>query len=535
MRTGGDRPRRLPLAASGAAVLAIAASTAHAQCFASAAVKLLASDLSDDHFGISVSISGDSALIGAVLHDVGGVPSTGAAYVYDFVGGHWVETKLVAFDAAAHDWFGWSSAISGDVAVVGARGDDDNGFGSGSAYVYRKVGGVWGFEAKLIASDGAAHDRFGWSVAVDGDLVVVGADDDDDGGEDSGTAFVFRYLGGGNWIEEAKLVASDTFAGQDFGFVVAVDGDTALIGAPRDAEFGTDAGAAYVYRHDGIGGWPEQAKLTASNAAADEEFGISVSISGDRALVGAWASDDHQIPSTENGSAYVFKRTGTTWTQEIRLLAPDATPGDEFGTSVSIDGPHAVIGVPSDDDTANDSGSAWVFAYDGADWKVMAKLNAPDAANGDEFGFPVSVDGGRVLVGADRNDDVCGLALCNAGSAYIFAGLDDCTANAIPDLCEVAIGVVPDCNANGVPDECDIAAGTTPDLDGDGIPDECQPCDQADLNNNGGVGFDDILVVLTDWGPCPDPPTTCPGDLNDNGTVDFGDILIIISAWGKCV
>ncbi|MHC4320640.1 MAG: FG-GAP repeat protein, partial [Planctomycetota bacterium] len=207
--------------------------------------KLLASDGDAiDVFGRSVAVSADVAVVGAPYDDDYGA-SSGSAYVYRWEVPYWVETKLLASDGAANEYFGTSVALSGDVAVVGAERDNDNGSNSGSAYVYRWNGASW-IETKLLASDGASLDYFGTSVAVSGDVAVVGAPDDDDNGAESGSAYVYRW-NGASWVE-TKLLASDGAAYDRFGESVAVSDDVAVVGAYWDDDNGTQSGSAYVYR-----------------------------------------------------------------------------------------------------------------------------------------------------------------------------------------------------------------------------------------------------------------------------------------------
>src|SRR6185503_19688910 len=193
-------------------------------------------------------------------------------------------------DAAAGDLFGDSVAVSGDTAVVGAIGDDDGGTSSGSAYVFVRSAGVWSQQQKLTASDALAGDEFGYSVAVSGDTAVVGARSDSDAGTFSGSAYVF-VRSAGVWSQQQKLTASDAAAGDFFGFSVAVSGDTAVVGAIFDDDAGSGSGSAYVFvRSAGV--WSQQQKLTASDAAASDSFGASVAVSGDTAVVGASFDSD---------------------------------------------------------------------------------------------------------------------------------------------------------------------------------------------------------------------------------------------------
>jgi hypothetical protein len=323
------------------------------------------------------------------------------------------EHKLTASDAAATDYFGRSVSISGDTAVIGAYWDDDGGTDSGSAYVFTRASdGTWTQHQKLTASDAAAGDNFGISVSVSGDTAVIGAWGDNDGGTDSGSAYVFTRSSDGTWTEQAKLTASDAAADDYFGTSVSVSGDTAVIGAEWDDDGGTNSGSAYVFTRSGTT-WTEQQKLTASDAAAYDSFGTSVSVSGDTAVIGAYGDDDG---GSRSGSTYVFTRSGTTWTQQAKLTASDAAADDYFGTSVSVSGDTAVIGAYWDDDGGTSSGSAYVFTRSGTTWTEQQKLTASDAVAYDYFGYSVSVSGDTAVIGAYYDDDG-GSA---SGSAYVF-------------------------------------------------------------------------------------------------------------------
>ena len=171
--------------------------------------------------------------------------------------------KLLAFDIVAGDHFGSSVSISGDIAIVGAPMHDDNSHDAGSAYIYRKSGATWGQETKLLASDGALSDLFGVSVSISGDVAIVGAHLDDDNGPNSGSAYIYRYDPGlPGWIEEAKLIASDGSRDEHFGWSVSISGDIVCIGAFFDEDNGTDSGSAYIFRFNpNTTVWTEEAKL----------------------------------------------------------------------------------------------------------------------------------------------------------------------------------------------------------------------------------------------------------------------------------
>ena len=274
------------------------------------------------------------------------------------------QQKLLASDGSIHDFFGGSISIDGDYMVIGARMDDDNGSNSGSAYVFEKPAGGWANmtqTAKLLASDGSLDDRFGGSISIDGDYMVIGARMDDDNGSNSGSAYVFKYNTDTNtWSQQAKLLAINNAFQHYFGVSVSIDGDYIVIGATGTRENGSWTGSAYVFKRDIITDtWSQQAKLNASDGAYRDYFGGFVSIDGDYIVIGAAGDDD----DGESGSAYVFKyNTDTnTWSQQAKLLASDGADGDYFGHPVSIDGDYIVIGAETDDDNGLKSGSAYVF------------------------------------------------------------------------------------------------------------------------------------------------------------------------------
>ena len=397
--------------------------------WAQSETKLTASDGGVfDEFGISVSLSGDVALVGADGDD-----DSGSAYVFRRVGGAWVEeAKLTPSDGAAGDIFGQSVSLSGDVALVGARWDDDNGDDSGSAYVFRRVDGAWVEEAKLTASDGAAFDGFGYALSVSEAVALVGAFRHDDNGLDSGSAYVFRRVDGA-WVEEAELTPSDGTAEDNFGFSVSVSGDVALVGAYLDDDNGDGSGSAYVFRRVGDA-WVEEAKLTASDGAGHDRFGFSVSASGDVALVGAREDDDNGLDS---GSAYVFRRMGGAWVEEANLTPTDGGELDRFGQSVSVSGDVALVGAIQDNGLF--IGSAYVFQrVDGA-WVEEAKLTASDGAELDFLGFSVSVSGNAALAGA-RGDDDNGP---DSGSAYVFSDVVTTAGESPPVVLPKQIDLAP--------------------------------------------------------------------------------------------
>ncbi len=321
--------------------------------------------------------------------------------------GNWTEAqKLLASDAGAMDRFGYSVSLDGDTILIGAYHDDDNGSDSGSAYVFTRSGTIWIQQAKLVASDGAAGDNFGYYVSLSGDTALIGAPLDNDNGNFSGSAYVFIRIGT-TWAQQTKILASDGAPGDNFGWCVALDGDTALIGALYGYGniFGT--GCAYIFTRSGTI-WTQQQKIFTLDGQSGDLFSYSVSLNGDTGLIGVSGDDDNK------GSAYVFTRSGTTWTQQAKLVASDGTAGDDFGIGVSINDDTALIGA--DQYWSNSFGLAYVFVRSGATWTQQAKLVANDHMMGDRFGYCVSLDGDTALIGAPIGDGV----VTNSGEAYMF-------------------------------------------------------------------------------------------------------------------
>lgn len=347
---------------------------------------------------------------------------------------------------------------------------------------------------------------------------------------------------------------------------MSLSGTAALVGAPWEDEacgggFSCDAGAAYVFRSNATGWtWIEEAKLTAGDAEGNDEFGSSVSISGDVALIGAPFDKD---AGKDTGAAYIFRYHAPTgeWHQEAKLTASDAAANDEFGYSVSVSGDVAVIGAPFDDVDGNSSGSIYVFRFDGFDWNEEAKFSASDASAFDNFGFSVSLDSERALVGALRGE----VGVTNSGAAYVYEGLADCNENKVSDICDILSGFSEDCCpphdcceerplpgctdaaiqlcvCDQIPDCC-LMAWTADcvaeveavcggcDPGGNGIPDKCE-CPE-DLDGDGEVRVPDLIILLGAWGPCP-PSGGCPADLNGDCEVRTPDLIMLLGAWGQC-
>ena len=380
-------------------------------------VKLQASDTEpNDRFGISVAIDSYTVVVGAYLGDpvVGSQQvDAGAAYIFTRSGTTWTQqAKLVASDAQATDYFGYSVAISGNTAVVGAYAEDTGGSAAGSAYIFTRSGTTWTQQQKIQAGTPQGPAYFGYSVAIDGDTVVVGSYMEDVL-VDQGATYIFTRSGT-TWTQQARLVASDAQTSDNFGYSVAISGNTVVVGARlEDPSAINDAGSAYIFTRSGTT-WTQQQKIQASDAAASDNFGWSVAIDGDTVVVGAYLEDPSAI--SDAGSAYIFTRSGTTWTQQQKIQASDAQATDWFGYSVAIDGDVVVVGAHLEDTVAASAGAAYIFSRSGTTWTQQSKIQASDPENSDWFGISVAIDGDTVVVGAEREDTVG----ADAGAAYVF-------------------------------------------------------------------------------------------------------------------
>jgi len=451
----------------------------------------------DDRFGGSVSVSGDTVVVGAANEQSSAVgvngndadnsaDNAGAVYVFVRSGSTWSqEAYLKASNAEAADEFGYSVSLSGDTLVVGAwsegsgatgvNGSELNNptiaFRSGAAYVFVRSGTSWSQEAYLKASNTGLEDHFGFSVAIDGDTVVVGStaesssatgvngNESDNSAPIAGAAYVF-VRNGTSWTQEAYLKASNTEVLDVFGFSVSVSGDTVVVGA--DGEDGSvagvdgnasdngasSAGAAFVFRRNGTT-WSQEAYLKASNPGAFDTFGSTVSIADDTVVVGATGEDSDATGVNGNqadesaalsGAAYVFRRNGTIWSQEAYLKASNTEIGDGFGTSVAVAGERVLVGAGGEDSSAagangdqadnsvSASGAIYMFERTGTAWSQVAYLKASNPGMNDGFGNSVSIFDCTLVVAASGEDsnatgvdgDQVDNSAAFSGAAYVF-------------------------------------------------------------------------------------------------------------------
>ncbi len=357
-------------------------------------------------FGHAISIEGDTLAIGAFTE--GG--NVGRVYVFVRAGATWVlQQKLQASDPTAGVRFGKTVDLSGNTLIVGAAGESGNPQ-VGAAYVFVRTGATWTQQQKIVAADGQAQDRFGQVVRVDGDTAVIGAVGDDDKGTDAGSAYIF-VRSGVTWSQQQKITAADGAPSDQFGYGVAIAGDTVAIGARRDDTANiTDHGSVYVFVRSGTT-WSQQQKIVAGDAALDDNFGRSVALFNQTLLVGAM-----QRTSGGNGAAYVFTRSGTTWSLQQRLTASDGETQDLFGADVALFGDVAAISQRFDDDTASNAGAVYVFTRAGTTWTQAQKLRPADGQADDRFGQAVDVHGTTLVGGSAGDDDLAN----GSGAAYVF-------------------------------------------------------------------------------------------------------------------
>ena len=444
-----------------------------------------------DSFGFSVAVSGDTVVVGAVSEDSSGsgvnsspnegLSNSGAAYVFTRSGGVWSQQAfLKASSPGANDYFGNTVAISGDTIVVGSPYEDSSVSGvnslpneiapnAGAAYVFTRSGVTWSQQAYLKASSPGANDSFATAVAVSGDTIVIGTPTEDSDAVgvnnnqtnnlalDSGAVYVFSRSGS-TWSQQAYLKASNTGAYDYFGYAVAISGETVVVGAFNEDssttggnstpnETARDSGAAYVFTRSGVI-WSQQTYLKAGNSGADDAFGGSVAISGDTLVVGAQGEDSSSTGVDSNpdeaavaaGAAYVFTRSGTSWSQQAYLKASHTRAEDRFGSAVAISGETIAVGVPAEDSSttgvnsnpnqaAGSAGAAYLFTRSGIRWSQQAYLKSSNTGVADQFGYSLAISGSTVISGAHLEDSIttgidstpndAGTAN-DSGAAYIF-------------------------------------------------------------------------------------------------------------------
>ena len=408
-----------------------------------------------DSFGSAVAAYGDYLAV------ADGYNSTETLYVFQNQSGNWVSQQLLdATDGLAYDGISEGLAMEGTTIVGGARWNDEAGNNAGAVVVFGSNGSNWSEQAKIKPADIAAEDRFGWSVAISGDRLVASSNYDDDKGENSGSVYIF-HRSGTIWVQEAKLTASDGAAYDYFGQAVAIEGNQIFVGASFDSDLGSASGSVYVFRNDGSG-WQQVQKIHASDGAASDFFGHSLSVSGNRLAVGAFADDDR---GSNAGAVYLFTYNGTIWEQATKLTASDGVADDSFGNMLDLRNDTLLVGVSRNDNVkGTNAGGAYLFNYAEGSW-LEHKLVASDGKAESNYGQYVALADGYAMIGA-MNDDNNAI---NSGAVYIhplnyvlFEDTDT-DADSIPDASD-------NCPAIANPDQANFdgdSQGNACDLDDD--------------------------------------------------------------------
>nr|VFK62466.1 MAG: FG-GAP repeat-containing protein [Candidatus Kentron sp. UNK]VFK70510.1 MAG: FG-GAP repeat-containing protein [Candidatus Kentron sp. UNK] len=348
---------------------------------------------------VAVSVEGNRAVIG--------VSNENKAYIFERSGEAWTKkATLTPTGGAASDHFGFAVSVSGDRVLIGAHLHHTNGqINAGAAYIFeRGSNGSWTQKQKLDAGDNQPHNDFGVAVSIEGERALIGAAWHDVSGKANvGAAYIFEYdSSDGQWKKKQELMSSDGAAGDHFGFAVSLSGDRALIGARLHDTWGqTNAGAAYVFERNSSGQWSQKQKLMALDNKPYNDFGVAVSMEDNRAVIGAGYHDADG--KTNVGAAYAFECDHDgRWSQKQKLMASDGAAGDRFGMSVSLSDDRVVIGCHLHDSGAGDTGAAYIFQRNGiGEWREERKLTAGDGVAGDQFGFRVSISGDSVVTGTN--------------------------------------------------------------------------------------------------------------------------------------
>jgi hypothetical protein len=442
-------------------------------------------------------------------------------------------------------WFGLTSDIHGDLAIVGSPNDWDTSSGNrgGKAHILSRSGGAWSMAHELVASDHNDDDVYGRAVSVfDGDswdVAVVGDYTDEDAGYGTKAGAIYIYENDGSgWTSKGKFLSSEANPHEYFGYDVACAESVVIASALNaDNADGLTTGAVYVFTRDEDGAWSELEKIEPHDGTSGHDFGISVAMdeSGEAFIVGC-----HDGVMTE-GSAYVYRGDTSGFVLDQKLTDAEGCTGAYMGTSVDIDGDIAVVGASEDwcsDSSTMPHGAAYVFEYDQADasWSQVDRLLPDELDVNLTFGESVAVSGDRIAVDTDR-DDTMGT---DAGMAYVFTLKD-------ADWVKTATFV-------GLDSEEDDALGRWLALDqdtliaGSGFSDAAgknkagavyffdasvETCD-GDVVADGTVDINDILSMFDAWSSGCDTPALCASDVNGDGAVDISDLLMLLSVWGDC-
>lgn len=374
--------------------------------------RLISDDLAtEDYFGNGMAVSGDYAIIGACYDDDNG-SNSGSAYIFYNNAGTWEQQqKINASDGQSNEFFALTVAISGDYAIAASLGANSYG---GKAYVFHNDAGVWTETQILTASDPENYKLFGCSINMENDFAIIGAYGDEASGVNSGSAYVFQNVSN-NWIEVAKLTASDADENDFFGTAVAIQSDFAVVGADgNENNAGSQSGTAYIF-YNNSGTWQQSQILESSDSVVGDHFGASVSISGDRIAIGANYKSDNGVWS---GAAYIFENVSETWEQQQKITASDAGPSKHFGNAIKIEDDTVVVGADGNISfTPYNAGSAYIFkANSDGIWDEKARFLASDLGVRDQYGYVVDFSNNFAFVGSPRTDS----DFSDGGAVYTY-------------------------------------------------------------------------------------------------------------------
>ena len=360
-------------------------------------------------FGSAVAISGDDAAVGSAMAAINGAGS-GAVHLFKRVGSAWTESaRLVPSDGEAKDNFGVSVAISGDRVIVGSFKEDHLGKNAGAAYIFSRTPSGWVEEAKLMAADGAAGDHFGSSVAIAGSVAAVGARS-----ASSGQGVVYVFTSENGLFTQKQRLTSPGMHTDAFGEALALGSDYLAAGDSLNSDKGTGAGAIHVFKKI-ADLWEPSATLHAADANAHAGLGVSLSLSGQTLIAGAYGDDEK---GSHAGAAYIFEESNGIWNQAEKLMPMDGSSFDSFGMAVALSGKYAAVGAPQDDYNGQGSGSLYLYEYHLGEWRLQDKLSADQTRTFDGFGVTLSLSGSDCLAGAamagDNNNR-------NNSPAYLFS------------------------------------------------------------------------------------------------------------------
>lgn len=363
---------------------------------------LVADDANEyNYFGNSVAISGDYAIVGSFINYQHYYCS---AYVFKNNNGNWEQIqKLAPSDGEPiSGWFGQSVSISGDYTIIGAGSKKHNGISVGAAYIFYNNNGIWEEQAKLIADDGETDDCFGQSVCLDGNNAIIGAYYDDDNGERSGSAYIFSN-NNGNWVQQKKLIASDANINDQYGTSVYINGNYAMVGSPN-APNESGIGSIYIVKNE-AGNWTEVQKIQGSDPNHTYRFGRAITISGDYAVFGNPYND---TAGTGTGIFYLYHNNNDIWEEQNMILAEDGNYNDWFGCSVSINDSTLFIGANGD----YTSGSIYIYEKDLMNWNFHSKLTPEFRYDALKFGKSITISENTLIIGSETN--------INTGKLYIY-------------------------------------------------------------------------------------------------------------------